>query len=140
MTRTVVSITPGSGEDVAVDDIGGVNYQLVKLAHGKENVAADVTVDDPLPVADTAAGNVLLRILQMLMAPLGYDKAQGRQRATVIVESGTVTTVSTVNTVTTVTTVSSVANVAAVGGYSAQMQIFDANRAAWALGVRSRIT
>jgi hypothetical protein len=78
---------------------------------------------------------MLLRILQMLMAPLGYDKSLGRQRGTVVVE--TLPTLATVNTVTTVTTL---ANIAAVGGYSAQMQIFDTNRTSWAQCVRSRIS
>lgn len=88
-------------------------------------------VTDPLPVSDDTVAKLLLRILQMLMAPLGYDKSQGRQRGTVVLESGTVTTVSTVN---------SLANIAAVGGYSAQMQIFDTNRTSWAQCVRSRIS
>lgn len=137
MANTVVSITPGSGEDVAVDDIGGVNFQRVKLVHGPEGVARDVTPDIPLPVADSGAGNLLLRILQMLMAPLGYDKSLGRQRGTVVVESGTVTTVSTVSTV---SAVAALNNIAGIGGYSAQMQVFDTNRTAWAQCVRSRIT
>jgi hypothetical protein len=94
-------------------------------------------VTDPLPVSDDTVAKLLWRILQMLMAPLGYDKSQGRQRGTVVLESGTVTTVSTV---TTVGTVNSLANIAAVGGYSAQMQIFDTNRTSWAQCVRSRIS
>lgn len=100
--------------------------------------AAPVEVSLPsgsaLPVEDTQSGNLLLRILQMLMAPLGYDKSLGRQRGTVVVESGTVTTV------TTVTTVSAVANIGSIGGYNAQMQILDNNRSAWSQCVRARIT
>ena len=95
-------------------------------------------VTDPQPVSDDTVGKLLMRILQMLMAPLGYDKSLGRQRGTVVVE--TLPTLATVNTVTTVTTVTTLANIAAVGGYSAQMQIFDTNRTAWAQCVRSRIT
>jgi hypothetical protein len=144
MTRTVVSITPGSGEDVAVDEIGGENFQLVKLAHGQENVAQDVTYDTPLPV--DAGGGLLRGILQMLLSPLGYDKIAGRQKVTAVVESGTVGTVNTVSavttvsTVTTVTTLSSLTNLAGIGGFPAQMPVIDQNRAAWALAVRSRIT
>ena len=103
--------------------------------------AAPVEVSLPsgsaLPVEDTQSGNLLLRILQMLMAPLGYDKSLGRQRGTVVVESGTVTTVSTV---TTVTTVANITSLNGIGGYSAQMQVFDTNRTAWAQCVRARIT
>lgn len=144
MTRTVVSITPGAGKDVAVDAISDVNFQLVKLAHGQENVAQDVTYDTPLPV--DAGGGLLRAILQVLLSPLGYDKVAGRQKVTAAVESGTLTTVQTVNTVTTVTTVgavttlSSLTNLAGIGGFPAQMPVIDQNRAAWALAVRSRIT
>ena len=94
-------------------------------------------------MADNEAGNLLLRILQMLMAPLGYDKSLQRQRGTVVVESGTLTTVSTVTTVTTcstVTTLGSLTNIAGIGGYSAQMTVLDQNRSAWAQCVRARIT
>lgn len=147
MTHTVVSITPGSGEDVAVDDIGGVNFQRVKLVHGAEGVADNVSEAAPLPV--DAGGGLLRGILQMLLSPLGYDKTLGRQKVTAVVESGTVGTVNTVNTVsavtavttvTTVTTLSSLTNLAGVGGFPAQMPVIDQNRAAFALAVRSRIT
>jgi hypothetical protein len=85
-----------------------------------------------VPVADTQSGNLLLRILQMLMAPLGYDKSLGRQRGTVVVE--------TLPTLAAVTTVTTLSNIGAIGGYSAQMQVFDTNRTSWAQCVRTRIT
>lgn len=129
--------TPGSGATVATDEVGGVHYQVIKPAFGADNEAQLVSEAAPLPVADANTGNLLIRILQMLMAPLGYDKSLGRQRGTVIVESGTVTTVTTVTTVAAVTTL---ANIAAVGGYSAQMTVMDQNRTAWAQCVRARIT
>jgi hypothetical protein len=130
------TLNPGTGGDViASDDIGGVKYQRIKAGFGADGSYADVSEATPLPVADAQSGGVLLRILQMLMAPLGYDKSLGRQRGTVTVE-----TLPTLAAVTTVTTVTTVGNVAAVGGYSAQMQIFDTNRTAWAQCVRARIT
>jgi hypothetical protein len=135
--------TPGSGATVATDEVAGFHYQRVKPVHGADGVVQDVSEATPMPVADDDSRNLLRRILQMLVAPLGYDKAQGRQRSTAVIESGTVTTVATVTTVTTVTTVStvsSVANIASIGGYSAQMQIMDGNRTAWAQCVRARIT
>jgi hypothetical protein len=129
------TLNPGTGGDnIASDDIGGIKFQRVKPAWGVDGSAVDTSEASPLPVADNQSSNLLLRILQMLMAPLGYDKSLGRQRGTVLVESGTVTTV------TTVTTVSTLSNIAAVGGYSAQMQVFDTNRTAWAQCVRARIT
>jgi len=67
----------------------------------------------------------LFRILQMLMAPLGYDKSLQRQRGTVIVESGTITTVS---------------NQTNMGGMNADMLVRAQVNAAWNLNVRARIT
>ena len=138
-----VGYTPGSGASIAADDIGGVLHQRVKVGIGADGSATDVSSANPMPVADNEAGNLLLRILQMLMAPLGYDKSLQRQRGTVVVESGTLTTVSTVTTVTTcstVTTLGSLTNIAGIGGYSAQMTVLDQNRSAWAQCVRARIT
>jgi hypothetical protein len=80
---------------------------------------------------DDGSQNILQRILQMLMAPLGYDKSLQRQRGTVLIESGTVTTVTTVGTVTTLSN---------IDGYNARMQILDQNRTSWAQCVRSRIS
>jgi len=138
-----VGYTPGAGASIAADDIGGVLHQRVKVGIGADGSATDVSSANPMPVADNEAGNLLLRILQMLMVPLGYDKSLQRQRGTVVVESGTVTTVSTVTTVTTcstVTTLGSLTNIAGIGGYSAQMTVLDQNRSAWAQCVRARIT
>ena len=140
-----VSYTPGSGIKIASREVtysGDVaQLQVATLATlaGTDDAktATDVSETNPLPVADANSGNLLARILQMLMAPLGYDKSLGRQRGTVIVESGTVTIV---NTVSAVTTVGSLTNIAGIGGYPAQMQIIDNNRTAWAQCVRARIT
>lgn len=109
-----------------------------------DGTAVEVTDSTPLPVSGGGGGGggatevtaqqqaeLLLRILQMLNAPQGYDKSQSRQRGTVVVESGALTTVSVVY---------SLENIAAIGGYSAQMQIRDTNRMAWADCVRARIT
>jgi hypothetical protein len=134
MAASQLGYTPGSGANVATDLDGGAHHQKALIEHLQDGVPTPVTEDAPLPVADRHTGGLLLRILQMLMAPLGYDKALGRQRGTVVVESGTVTTV------TTLTTLTTLANIAAVGGYSAQMTVIDQNRSAWAQCVRARIT
>jgi hypothetical protein len=131
-----VRINEGSGPPIATREgaYSGetAHMQVVGLATAvgpdDAKVLADVSEANPLPVADTNSGNLLLRILQMLMAPLGYDKSLQRQRGTVLVESGTITTVG------------NLTNITLVGGYPAQMQIIDANRTAWALNVRARIT
>lgn len=133
-----VGYTPGSGAVVAADDIGGVLYQRVKPVVGVDGVAVDVSSTDPMPVYDAVTQSsqqdmilLLTRMLNYLNSPMGYDKALGRQRGTVVVESGTVNTV---------TTVTSVSNIGGIGGYSAQMTVFDQNRSAWAQCVRARIT
>lgn len=40
---------------VATDEVGGENYQIVKLAHGADGTAADVTAAAPLPIEAVAA-------------------------------------------------------------------------------------
>ncbi len=145
------NVTTDDGK-VASDELNFVNgeaqsdpkpqAQRIRPGFGPDGTFFDVTEETPFPVADAKSGNLLGRILQMLMAPLGYDKSLGRHKGTVIMESGTLTAVTTVGTVTTVTTVGSVTtlgNITSIGGYPAQMQIIDANRAAWALSNRSRI-
>lgn len=45
-----VAITAGSGTTVAADDVAGVYYQRVKVAHGADGSATDVSSASPLPV------------------------------------------------------------------------------------------
>jgi len=84
-----------------------------------------------LLVVDSNVWNMLNRIYNMLMAPLGYDKSLQRQRSTAVIESGTVTTVSTVTTVTGLTN---------IDGRNGSMLINQTNLSAWADCVRARIT
>lgn len=141
-----IALTEGSGpKKSATRDVtysgesAHVQASALTVLTGDDDakVARDVTDDDPYPVKDSETRSLLLRILQMLMSPLGFDKSLSRQRVTGIIESGTVTTVSTV---TTVTTVSSLTNVAGIGGYNASMQLVGINLAAWSQCVRARIT
>jgi hypothetical protein len=97
-------------------------------------VMTGLTEDDPLPVHDESAHQLLTRLLSLLSSPMGYDKSLQRQRGTVLVESGTVTTV------TTVTTVAAVTSLNNYDGYNARMTVLDQNRSAWAQCVRARIT
>lgn len=95
------------------------------------------TVTTPQRDAAEDTKMLLTRMLNYLNAPMGYDKSLQRQRGTVVLESGTVTTVTTV---TTVSTVSAVTALNSLDGYNARMQILDNNRTAWAQCVRARIT
>lgn len=142
-----VGYTPGAGAVIAADDIGGVLHQRVKIGVGADNTAVDVSSANPMPVADAVAEEsrqdmllLLTRMLNYLNSPMGYDKSLQRQRGTVTVESGTVTTVSTVTTVTTVNTVAAVTSLNNIDTYNARMTVLDTNRTAWAQCVRARIT
>ena len=139
-----VGYTPGSGAIVAADDISGVLYQRIKPVVGVDGVAVDVSSTSPMPVSDVTAEEtrqdmllLLTRLLNYLNSPMGYDKSLQRQRGTVLIESGTVTTVSTVTTVNTVSAVTSLNN---IDTYNARMTVLDTNRTAWAQCVRARIT
>lgn len=44
---------PISGGIVATDDVGGIQYQRVKVAWGIDGVGTDVNSDTPLPVTST---------------------------------------------------------------------------------------
>lgn len=101
------------------------------------------TSASPVPVTDPQIADMdftLTRVLNALNAPQGYDKSLQRQRGTVVVESGTVTTVSTVTTVTTVTTVSTVTNLSTIDTLQGRIQVYGANLSAWADTTRARIT
>lgn len=133
-----VGYTPGSGAIVAADDISGVLYQRIKPVVGVDGVAVDVSSASPMPVSDITAEEtrqdmvtLLVRMLNYLNSPMGYDKSLQRQRATVVVESGTVTTV---------TTVAAVTSLNNIDTYNARMTVLDTNRTAWAQCVRARIT
>jgi hypothetical protein len=129
-----VNITPGSGATVAADDVGGALYQRIKVAHGPDGSATDTSEAAPLPTQDTGLWWMLNRIYQMLASPRGYEKSLQRQRGTVVVESGTVTTV------TTVTTCSTVTNIAAFGNEQPQIMARAMARASWRANVRACIT
>ena len=61
-----VGYIPGSGEIIATDDIGGVQYQRVKPVWGTDGVAQDVNNTTPLPV--TGAQELMEAIEAMRMA------------------------------------------------------------------------
>ncbi len=53
-----VDITPGSGVSVAADDISSVLYQRVKISHGADGSATDVSTTSPLPTRRVGASLV----------------------------------------------------------------------------------
>ena len=139
-----VGYTPGTGASVAVDDIGGILHQRVKIGVGDDGTAVDVSETNPMPVelvgvdgsaplavTDDAIAQLLGVLLRYQDSPRGYDKSLQRQRATVLVESGTVTTVTTVATVT---------NLSTIDTLQGRLQVYGQNLTAWQSVVRSRIS
>ncbi len=114
----------------------------------KTNVTDEVglIINPATEESSSDSTSLLRRMLNVLLAPVGYDKSLQRYRQTAVVESGTITTVSTVTAVTTVTTVTTVGTVGTVTGitnfgtYQATQQVYGANMSAWKVCVRDRIT
>jgi hypothetical protein len=129
-----VGYTPGTGATIAADDVGGALYQRVKLAIGADGEATDASSLNPLPVADDGVRDLLAPMIALLESPRGYDKSLQRQRGTVVVESGTVTTVTTVTTCSTVTNLSQIDNIQGRIGQLGE------NLSAWSACVRARIS
>jgi hypothetical protein len=99
---------------------------------------AGVVINPATEESASDNASLLRRMLNVLLAPLGYDKSLQRYRQTAILESGTVTTVTTVNTVSTVTNLTNING--NIGVYQATQQVYGQNLAAWNSCVRSRIT
>lgn len=53
-----VEITPGAGATIASDDVGGVQYQRIKVAFGTDGAAVDVSAANPWPVAPNVTRGV----------------------------------------------------------------------------------
>lgn len=51
-----VAITAGSGTTIAADDIAGVLHQRVKVQHGADGSATDVSTASPMPVQIRTSG------------------------------------------------------------------------------------
>ncbi len=55
-----VSITSGTGTLISTDEVGGVQVQRVKIQHGADGSATDVSSASPLPVTLADGGDVTL--------------------------------------------------------------------------------
>lgn len=51
-----VAVTPGTGATIATDDVGGVQYQRVKMDIGGDGVSSPVTSSNPLPIEAATVG------------------------------------------------------------------------------------
>jgi hypothetical protein len=51
-----VGYTAGTGILISTDDVGGVQVQRVKIQTGVDGVAADVNINNPLPIVSVPTG------------------------------------------------------------------------------------
>lgn len=119
--------TPGSGATVASDDIGGIQYQRVKIGAGEDGTAVDVSKSNPMPAVAQRTDDLvemLQRLIKISEALQVVDSSQ-RQRINLdtIAAGVTLPTVTTVSTVSTVTTVTTVAAQTALAGMDREMYI-----------------
>lgn len=86
-----VSYTPGSGVNIAADDVGGVLFQRVKIATGADGTAVDATESNPIPVA--AYGELMetlqaMRIaLELLTKNLSWISFDGQMRLRALIDT-----------------------------------------------------
>lgn len=64
MADNTVLNTGSGGDTIATDDIGGVKHQRVKIEHGADGSATDVSTASPLPVtlANTGANSTAVKV------------------------------------------------------------------------------
>lgn len=77
------SYTPGVGGSVATDNIGGVDYQRVKITVGDDGVAADVSPLNALPVKHVYGpweSEVLMELKMIRRALIALACDGGRNR------------------------------------------------------------
>jgi hypothetical protein len=114
-----VSITPGSGANIATDKIGGRHFQVFKHAVGVDGEATLVSMADPMPIA--GYGELIEAIeaqrfaLHTLTRTIGQSMPDVAGRLRVNVEA-----IATIAAITTLTTLTNQTN---VGGLSATEQI-----------------
>jgi hypothetical protein len=90
-----VPITPGSGANIAVDDIAGLKFQRFKVTFGPDGTAVDVSAADPLPVslAGTVpvSGPLTDAQLRAAAVPVSGPLTDAQLRATSVPVSGPAT-------------------------------------------------
>jgi hypothetical protein len=120
-----VLITAGVGTSIASDDIGGVQYQRVKMAVGEDGVAVDASLTNPVPVQ--AIGELIeaieaMRIaVQSLTRTVGQVQPDTAARMRVVVDA--ITSGVTLSSVTNLGTLGTLTNQTQVGGLPATEQI-----------------
>ena len=118
-----INVTPGAGDTVAADDVGGVKHQRVKITLGGDGVSdGDVASGNPMPVTAPDLASALEAALLMLSAILeNMPRTDANARAIVNTsDQGNVTVaIAATQTLATVTTVGTVSNQTSIGGRDA---------------------
>lgn len=119
-----VGYTPGSGETIATDEIGGVQYQRVKPVWGVDGVANDVNATTPLPVE--VIGELIEMVQAMRMAINSLTRTIGLLNVTpttgrlLVDNSGVISTVQATQQGTwTISSVGTVTTITQIGGANA---------------------
>jgi hypothetical protein len=75
MSYTTVTVTPGVGKGIAVDEISGSDYQRVKVSWGAEGTANDAAVATPFPVQPVVGAVAVSSSapLPVIQSPLSTD-------------------------------------------------------------------
>jgi hypothetical protein len=134
-----IGYTPGTGANIAADEIAGVFHQRLKLSIGEDGTAVDLSKSNPMPMEAQRVEDLLVmigRLLKILESNGVVDIAQ-RQRITL----DAITAGLTLAVVSTVGTVNNVANVSAqtsMAGMDREMYINIA-RQAYASSIRSQL-
>lgn len=133
-----VGYTPGSGEIVATDDIGGVQFQRVKVTLGADGISdGDVSGSNPMPVLPATSDDLLRmlsRVVKLLESNAVVDSAQRQRVVLDAIAAGL-----TLGTVTTCSTVTSVSNVAANAGMDRE-QYINVAKQAYAMSIRNQLS
>jgi hypothetical protein len=58
--QAAVLATPAAGVSVATDDVGGAQYQRIKLDIGGDGVSSPITLSNPMPIGTLPGGTVIV--------------------------------------------------------------------------------
>lgn len=86
------SVLPATGDVIAADDIGGVKFQRMKLAHGVDGVNdGDVAKTNPLPVAQIAAVTATVSQTAQTITPATLLAANANRKSAILWNTGAAT-------------------------------------------------
>lgn len=84
------SITPGTGESIASDDIGGVKFQRIKVIHGPDGTNdGDVSSANPLPAAEPRPATSALSNVASSATSVTLLSANAARKQAIIVNDST---------------------------------------------------